>query len=340
MPITVTSVAADVAKPGQNGAAIVLAQASYGERNAAGWVREDGSPDDWASERRDTRRRDYDRRAEYREVLPEGGSRRTFDEPSYKDNGPDSRGYGRGSVYNDAPLDRPNPSYRDPGYRDPAYRDRSYDDAYRVPPGDDRYSPGPEAFGEPYEAPSARDGSEARNRDYAPYRRDDFDERTDRQSYTQGEIVDAGHEFFGSVSKGLASVIEYAFAQAGQPDGYILGEDAGGAFVAGLRYGEGWLYSRRFGKRKVYWQGPSLGYDFGAEGSKTMVLVYNLRDPSQLFARFGGVQGSAYFVGGVSIQFQKRDDVTLAPIRSGVGLRLGANVGYLKYTRTPTWNPF
>jgi hypothetical protein len=158
--------------------------------------------------------------------------------------------------------------------------------------------------------------------------------------YSKNEIADAGHGFFGSVSRGLASIIEYTFQKAGRPNGYILGEDAGGAFVAGLRYGEGRLHTKDAGTHKVYWQGPSLGYDIGAEGSKTMVLVYNLRDPSDLYHRFGGVQGTAYLVGGVSVQFQKYGDVILAPIRSGVGLRLGANVGYLKYTRAPTWNPF
>ena len=158
--------------------------------------------------------------------------------------------------------------------------------------------------------------------------------------YSKNEIAEAGHGFFGSVSRGLASAIEYTFQKAGRPNGYILGEDAGGAFVAGLRYGEGRLHTKDAGAHKVYWQGPSLGYDFGGEGSKTMVLVYNLRDPSDIYNRFGGVQGAAYLVGGVSVQFQKHGDVVLAPIRSGIGLRLGANVGYLKYTRSPTWNPF
>ncbi len=153
-------------------------------------------------------------------------------------------------------------------------------------------------------------------------------------------MLQAGHRFFGSVSKGLAEVVEYAFRKSGRPNGYILGEDAGGAFVAGLRYGEGTLYTKDAGVHKVYWQGPSIGYDFGGEGSRTMVLVYNLRDPFQIYNRYAGVQGSAYFVGGVGIQYQTHGNVTLAPIRAGVGLRLGANVGYLKYTRSPTWNPF
>lgn len=214
-------------------------------------------------------------------------------------------GYGAGSAYNNGPSN-------DGGSRD--LRDQG---AYDSGPG--RYAD------EPYE-------------DRAPRRYSD--EAGDSGTYSQGEILEAGHGFFGSVSKGLANVVEYAFKQSGRPNGYILGEDAGGAFVAGLRYGEGRLHTRFAGTHKVYWQGPSIGYDFGAEGSKTMVLVYNLRDPSDLFHRFAGVQGSAYIVGGVGVQFQTYGDVTLAPIRAGIGLRLGANIGYLKYTRTPTWNPF
>ena len=142
------------------------------------------------------------------------------------------------------------------------------------------------------------------------------------------------------MSSGLASALEYAFKRQGRPNGYILGEDAGGAFVAGLRYGEGVLYTKDAGEHKVFWQGPSVGYDFGGEGSKVMVLVYNLRDPSEIYARFGGVAGSAYVVGGVGLNFQAKDHIVLAPIRAGVGLRLGANIGYLKYTPRPTWNPF
>lgn len=159
-------------------------------------------------------------------------------------------------------------------------------------------------------------------------------------TFSNDEILNAGHHFFGRVSTGLARVIEYAFSKSGRPNGYILGEEAGGAFVAGLRYGEGMLHTKDAGKHKVFWQGPSIGYDFGAEGSKTMVLVYNLRSADEMYGRFGGVDGSAYFIGGVGMTYQKRDHVTLAPIRSGVGLRLGANVGYLKFTRRPTWNPF
>lgn len=160
-----------------------------------------------------------------------------------------------------------------------------------------------------------------------------------RGYYEQNEIIAAGHGFFGAISQGLGQAVEYAFKSQGRPNGYILGEDAGGAFVVGLRYGEGKLFTKDAGDHKVFWQGPSVGYDAGAEGSKAMVLVYNLHDPSEIYNRFGGVQGAAYLVGGLSVQFQKYGDVTLAVIRSGVGVRLGANVGYLKYTRAPTWNP-
>jgi hypothetical protein len=189
------------------------------------------------------------------------------------------------------------------------------------------------AYGRPYAPPSDRDA-------YARGRADDDLEPVDPDTYESNEILDAGHRFFGTVSKGLANVVEYAFRKQGRPNGYILGEEAGGAIVAGLRYGEGRLFTKSLGSHKVYWQGPSIGYDFGAEGSKTLILVYNLRDPGEIYERFAGVDGSAYFVGGAGITFQQHGDVILAPIRSGVGLRLGANVGYLKYTPYPTWNPF
>jgi len=190
-------------------------------------------------------------------------------------------------------------------------------------------------YGEPYTSPKAEQ--------YEPVPPPSEGGPADGDSgryYSQSEIVKAGHGFFGAVSKELGEAVEWAFQKAGRPNGYILGEDAGGALIAGLRYGEGTLYTKDAGNHKVYWQGPTLGYDVGAEGSKVMVLVYNLRDPSEIYDRFGGIQGAAYFVGGVGVQLQKSGSVTLAPIRSGIGVRLGANVGYLKYTRNPTWNPF
>jgi hypothetical protein len=202
------------------------------------------------------------------------------------------------------------------------------DDAYR-PPKEPYYPPGAkpaDLFGQPYPGPYAAPGPYG----YEPPPR----------PYSSSEIVEAGHRFFGTVTKGLAATIEFAFQRQGQPNGYILGQEAGGAIFAGLRYGEGILYTRDAGTHRVYWQGPSLGYDLGGDGSKVMVLVYNLRDPTDIYRRFAGVDGSAYMVGGVGLTFQKNGDIVTAPIRTGVGFRLGASVGYLKYTAQPTWDPF
>jgi len=159
-------------------------------------------------------------------------------------------------------------------------------------------------------------------------------------TFSAGEIVAAGHHFFGETTRGLAQAVEYVFSHAGRPSGYIIGEEAAGAFVGGLRYGEGTLYLKNGARKKVYWQGPSVGFDFGGDGARTLVLVYNISSPNQIFDRFVGVEGSAYVVGGLGINFQSNDQLKLAPIRTGVGARLGANVGYLKYTARPTWNPF
>ena len=159
-------------------------------------------------------------------------------------------------------------------------------------------------------------------------------------TYAPEELVSAGHKFFGNVSRGLASVIERAVSQWGLPNGYILGEEGSGAFVAGLRYGEGTLYTKNAGDLKVYWQGPSVGFDWGGDGARTMTLVYNLPSVPELYKYYGGVNGSAYMIAGLGVSFFANNNVILAPIRSGVGARLGANVGYLKLTAHPTWNPF
>ena len=262
--------------------------------------------------------RDYarDRVPDYRSEPYKAPPPRPYQEPRYgtKDYGPNDYGprdYSDKGGYAEPyrPPAKPYAGkryvperYRGPYRGDQYAQQQPYDNGYRVPP--------------PYREPRRNEG------------------------YSPGEIRDAGHRFFGKISQGLASVIEYAFQRGGRPNGYILGQEGGGAFVAGLRYGEGTLYTKYAGNHPVYWQGPSIGYDFGAEGSKTMTLVYNLRDPSDIYQNFGGVDGSAYVVGGVGITYQQNGNVVLAPIRSGIGLRLGANIGYLKYTRRPTWNPF
>ena len=157
--------------------------------------------------------------------------------------------------------------------------------------------------------------------------------------YSSNEIIDAGHHFFGSVSHGLAMVVENAVSQWGLPNGYILGEEAGGAFIGGLRYGDGTLYTRNAGNVRVFWAGPSLGWDFGADGARTMMLVYSLPQTGAIFNRFGGINGSAYLVGGFGMTALTGNDIVVVPIRSGIGLRLGANIGWLKFTDGPTWNP-
>jgi hypothetical protein len=159
-------------------------------------------------------------------------------------------------------------------------------------------------------------------------------------NYAPGEIIDAGGRFFGGVSSGLARLVERAVSQWGLPNGYILGEEAGGAFVGGVRYGKGMLYTKDAGDWPVYWQGPSLGWDFGGDGARTMMLAYHLPAAPAVYQRFGGVAGSAYFVGGLGMTVLAANNMVVIPIRSGVGLRLGANVGYLKFTPQPTWNPF
>ncbi len=252
--------------------------------------------------------------------------------------------YGQTQTYGQAPAYGQPPPYGSPapygrsansnqqngGYQ-PYSPGQGGNDTYN-PPRADGYSPPPgQSYGAPYSGPGQayQDGP-------PPYSPDG----PTRGYYSENEIVTAGQGFFGAISKGLASAIEYTYSNVGRPNGYILGEDGSGAYFAGLRYGEGKLFTKDAGDYKVYWQGPSLGLDIGGEGSKIMILVYNLRDPGDIFNRFGGVEGSTYIVGGVSVQLQKYGDVTLALIRSGIGLRLGVNVGYLKYTREPTWNPF
>jgi len=159
-------------------------------------------------------------------------------------------------------------------------------------------------------------------------------------TYSSEELVDKGSAFFGSMAQGLDSVVERAVSQFGLPNGYILGDEGSGAVVIGARYGQGTMYTRNAGDHPVFWQGPSVGFDFGGDGSKVMMLVYNLPDVNAIYARYPGVNGSAYVVGGIGMTVLKRGNIVVVPIRSGVGLRLGANIGYLKFTPRATWNPF
>ena len=162
----------------------------------------------------------------------------------------------------------------------------------------------------------------------------------EEEGYTIDEIMAASAGFFGKVSANLGAVIEYLFKNSGRPSGYILGTEGGGAFLAGVRYGSGTLYMRAGGTQSIYWHGPSIGTDFGAAGSKTLFLIYRIRSPEQIYTGFTGIDGSAYFVGGVGATLVTNGSLILAPIRSGVGLRIGANIGYIRFTPKATWNPF
>ena len=159
-------------------------------------------------------------------------------------------------------------------------------------------------------------------------------------TYSADELVNTGSAFFGSVAQGLASVVEKAVSQFGLPNGYILGDEGSGAVILGARYGQGTMYTRNAGDLTVYWQGPSVGLDVGGDGSKVMMLVYNLPDINAIYGRYPGVNGSAYAVGGLGMTVLKKDNVVVVPIRSGLGARLGINAGYLKFTSNATWNPF
>lgn len=167
-----------------------------------------------------------------------------------------------------------------------------------------------------------------------------FSQTTSSQEYSEIEILQRAKGFFGSTTAGLAKAIERVFADHGEPNAFIEGEEFGGAFVVGLRYGEGKLHRKNKEPRKIYWQGPSVGYDFGGNASKVLTLVYNLERPDDIYRRFPGVDGSLYFAAGVSLNYQAINNIVLAPIRTGLGLRAGANIGYLHYNQEHSWFPF
>ncbi|MEL6871548.1 MAG: EipA family protein, partial [Pseudomonadota bacterium] len=161
-----------------------------------------------------------------------------------------------------------------------------------------------------------------------------------KATFSSADIRRAGRGLFGTISSELAAVIEYAFSRYGEPSGYILGSEGGGALIAGLRYGSGKLVLAGGGVSQIYWQGPSVGYDIGLTGTRALFLVYRATDARQLYQRFLGLEGSAFVVGGVGLTVHKRGPIILAPIRSGLGLRLGASVGYLNFSRRARFNPF
>ncbi|MEK9724521.1 MAG: DUF1134 domain-containing protein [Rhodospirillaceae bacterium] len=164
--------------------------------------------------------------------------------------------------------------------------------------------------------------------------------RAANDTYSPEEIMKVATDFFGGTTEGLASIVEKIFADQGRPNAYIAGEEVSGAFFVGLRYGKGTLNRKATGAREIFWRGPSVGWDFGGNASKVFTLVYNLDDEEKMFRRFPGVDGSFYFVAGFGMNYQKRGGITVAPIRTGVGLRAGANIGYLSYEKEAGVLPF
>jgi hypothetical protein len=161
-----------------------------------------------------------------------------------------------------------------------------------------------------------------------------------KDTFSVDEITDAATGFFGATTRGIAQILEKVFEDLGQPTAYITGEEISGAFVVGLRYGKGELTVKNGGTTNVFWQGPSVGFDIGGNASKTFVLVYGLKNKNEIFKRFPGIEGTVYFIAGLGVNYQGAEGIILAPIRTGVGWRQGANIGYLHYNDKHSWVPF
>jgi len=159
-------------------------------------------------------------------------------------------------------------------------------------------------------------------------------------TYSREDIVKSASDFLGVTAESAGAAVERVFRDNGRPTGYVAGEEVSAAFIGGLRYGKGLLYMKNRQPMQVFWQGPSVGFDWGGNGSRTFVLCYNLQYPDAIFQRFPGVEGTAYFIGGIGVNYQRANDIVLAPMRAGVGFRLGANIGYLAYSRRRNWIPF
>jgi hypothetical protein len=166
------------------------------------------------------------------------------------------------------------------------------------------------------------------------------EQAADSTTYGEDDLIGAAEGVFGKGAEGLAGLIEDLLRKQGEPNGYIVGREAGGAFIVGARYGSGTLHHKVEGERKVYWTGPSIGFDAGASAGSSFVLVYNLYDTQDLFKRFPAGEGQAYFIGGLHVSYLRRGDIVLIPIRVGAGLRLGVNAGYMKFSEKQRWLPF
>jgi hypothetical protein len=198
------------------------------------------------------------------------------------------------------------------------------------------YSRAPEQYSGQYQEPAPRYAEEPRQYQFAQNegpRAPNPQPQYPAKTYSRDEIVDGVSDFLGVTAEAAGAAIERIFRQHGRPTGYIAGEEGSGAIAVGLRYGKGLLYMKDRPATTVYWRGPSIGWDLGGNASRSFTLCYALQNPDQIYQRFPGVEGSAYLVGGLGVNYQRADDIVLAPIRAGVGLRLGANLGYLAYSR-------
>ncbi|WP_085809907.1 EipA family protein [Sphingomonas sp. TZW2008] len=213
----------------------------------------------------------------------------------------------------------PPPRATAPTYREPTYTDDSAPDATRPP--------APTAPAQQSErTPAQEQRAEATTQAATTFKRDD--------------LIGAGEGVFGKGAEGFASIIEKILSEQGEPNAYIAGREAAGAFVVGLRYGSGIMTHKVEGQMPVYWTGPSVGFDVGGDANKVFVLVYNLYDTAELFRRFPAAEGRLYFIGGFAATYLRRGNVVLIPVRLGVGYRAGVNVGYMKFTPKSTWLPF
>jgi hypothetical protein len=159
-------------------------------------------------------------------------------------------------------------------------------------------------------------------------------------TYQEKDVLAAAEDVFGKGAEGLAEIVRKTFKDRGEPNGYIVGREAGGALIVGVRYGSGTLFHKVEGEKKVHWTGPSVGFDIGGDGSKVFALVYNLNDTEELFRRYPAAEGKAYLVGGFTANYLQRDNIVIVPIKLGVGWRLGLNAGYMKFSKKGKWLPF
>ena len=217
----------------------------------------------------------------------------------------------------------------------PQEMDPAYDDGYAVAEPSDRYDAHPELS---LPQDGSIDGSN--NADVLDPTVVEAAPSQNQDTYAEDDLIGAAEGLFGRGAEGLARLIQDILADQGEPNGYIVGREGGGAFVLGVRYGSGTLYHAVEGNMPVYWTGPSIGIDAGANAANTFVLVYNLHDTEDLYERFPAGEGQAYFVGGFNASYVRRGDIVLIPIRVGAGLRLGVNAGYLRFSHRQRWLPF